>query len=891
MRDAIVRAILLLYPRAFRDRFGQSMRLALRDRSHAARVRGRTDATATYLRGCADLLVNAVMVRLSRVERTPTHWGALALDLRYAARLMRRSPVFSLLAVAALALGIGANTAIFTVVRSVLLKPGPYTEPGSLVMVWSTNLATGGGRSPVSPLDAMDLRGAASFSSLHATTSFVATTALIGGSGIAERITVTAVTPGLFEMLGCAPEMGRLFAEKEDPNAILVSDAFWRTKLGADPNILGRVLNLQGQPSTVIGVMPPDVVFPLRAMLAPGAPPSIAIDAWAPLLFAPPPQVPTPNNPYVALVRGGRFLSVIGRLKANVSLARASDEVARIARDAAAAHPETNRGIGASVVPLTEETVASARPALLLLLGGVGLVLLMACVNLANMLLARSLARRREMAIRAALGAARSRLVFQTLVETTLLAVAGGLVALAAARWAVGLFVAAAPATLALNGVHPDATILGFTFLLSLATGIGIGLVPALIGSRPTFQSALKDAGRAMQGRGQRRLRSTLVIIEVALALVITLGAALLTRSFLAVMAIDPGFRPDHALALQIALPPRYQTPDQLRAFYAALYLRLSSLPGVTRVGGTTRLPLASTNVTTKVGVDGTTAPVGTWPEVEFRRAVYNYFAAMDIPVLRGRTFTDADGPRSSRVVVINETMARQLFGSGDPIGRRLRLGSPAAAPATIVGVIGDVRHAGLEAPPAAELYTYYLQNPPVNPFLVLRTSNDPAAIVSAVRSDVQAVDKEVPVYDVRPMEQIRSDALSQRRFVLMLVGAFGVLALVMAGIGVYGVMTLMVTERHQEIGVRLALGARPPSVVRAIVSEGLGLAASGIAAGLALAVAAAPLVSAQLFGVTLLDPPTLAGVPILLLAVAAAACYVPARRAMTIDPADALRN
>jgi putative ABC transport system permease protein len=380
-------------------------------------------------------------------------------------------------------------------------------------------------------------------------------------------------------------------------------------------------------------------------------------------------------------------------------------------------------------------------------------------------------------------------------------------------------------------------------------------------------------------------------VCEVALALVLTLGAGLLLRSFLSVLSIDPGFRPDHLLAMQIALPPRYQTPDQLRLFYATLLTRLSALPGVTAVGGTTRLPLGSTNVTTKVAVDGTTAPVGTWPEVEFRRAVYDYFSAMSIPIVRGRTFTNTDGPASPRVVVINDTMSKQLFGNSDPVGRRLKLGSASAAPVTIVGVIGDIRHTGLEAAPAPELYVWYLQNPPVNPFLVIRTSNEPSSLASAVRAEVQAVDKEVPVYDIRPMEQVRSDAVTERRFLLLLVGAFGMLALVMAAVGVYGVMGLIVTERTQEIGIRLALGADPGAVVRTIVGQGMTHAAMGIAAGFAVSLTTAPLLATQLFGVCLLDPPTMAGVPLLLLVVAALACYLPARRAMTIDPVDALRN
>ena len=533
------------------------------------------------------------------------------------------------------------------------------------------------------------------------------------------------------------------------------------------------------------------------------------------------------------------------------------------------------------------------RPALGLLLGGVGFVLLMACVNLANLLLARSSVRQREMAVRSALGAARGRLIRQTLVETLILSCAGGVLAIVAVRVGIGALMSLAPADMPrLGEVHADLPVLAFTFALSIVTGLAIGLVPGLAASRPAVQTTLKDAGRGTTaGRGQRRLRAALVVAEVALAVVLTLGGGLLLRSFLSVLAVDPGFTPDHLLTLQIALPNSYRTPDQRRALYADLFTRLEAVPGVTSAGGTTRLPLGSTNVTTKVDIEGRGLPPGEWPEVEFRRAMRHYFTAMGIPLLRGRAFTDQDGPTAPPVAVINERMARRLLPGEDPIGRRIRFGSTTAPWVTIVGVIGDVRHSALDAEPSPELYVWYLQNPPTNPFIVVRSSVDAASLTPLVRAQVQAADKEIAAYDIRPMSQVRSESVAQRRFVLLLVGAFGILALVMAAVGVYGVMALVVSERTAEIGIRLALGAAPADVHRAVIVEGLTLTAAGIAAGLAGALAIVPLLSSELYGIRAFDPPTLAAVPGLLLFVTLMACLVPAWRAMRVDPVNALRS
>ena len=886
--SGVYRQLLRAYPPAFRARFGDGMAQVFRDRYSAQSQRGALPAAAFLLRTIADVAVNAVALRFQARERTPMNWRSLGADARYALRMFHRNPVFTSLAVAALALGIGANTAIFTIVNGVLLKPLPYSDPDRLVMVWSTNAIEHRDQDVVAPLDFLDYRKASAFADMQAAYSFVVGAPLTTDAG-SEYIVTTAVTPGLFEMLGRSPVLGRTFTAADLQTAVIVSHRFWRSHLGSDSSSLGRVLTIAGQPRTVIGVMPPDFVFPYKSMLGPsGFSKSHDVDAWLPLEFV---NSNSRATGVASLTRSARFLSVVGRLKPGTTVEQAGAELSGIARQLSTAYPDTNRVVGSSVVPLHEQAVGGMRPALVLLLAGVGFVLLMACVNLANLLLARSSVRQREMAVRSALGAERRRLISQTLVETVLLSAMGGIVAILVVNAGMSALLALAPPDMPrLGEVRADFTVIAFTFALSLITGIAIGIVPALTASQPELQTTLKSAGRGTTaGRGQRRLRSALVVAEVGLAVVLTLGAGLLLRSFLSVLAVDPGFQSDRLLTMQIALPPKYQTPNHRIALYKDLFARLDSLPGVQSSGGTTRLPLGSTNVTTKIGIEGSDKPPAEWPEVEFRRAVHNYFEAMGIPLLRGRSFTASDTADAPPVVVINQTMARQLFPNVDPVGKRLRMATTAPWN-TVVGVIGDVHHSGLESAPAPEMYISYLQGPPTNPFIVVRTSGEPSALTASVRSELHALDKDLAAYDIRPMAQVRAESVGQRRFVLLLVAAFGALALVMAAVGVYGVMALIVSERSSEIGIRLALGAQPRSVLRLVVTQGVTLAAIGIALGIAASLALTPLLTTQLFGIRPLDPATLAIVPMLLLFVAALACYLPARRAMRIDPVNALR-
>jgi putative ABC transport system permease protein len=817
-------------------------------------------------------------------------WDTLRLDLRHAVRLALKTPAFSLLAVLALALGIGASSAIFTVVSGVLFRPLPYQAPDRLVMVWTDNTREGRAQYPVSPANFEDLRdGVRDVVALEAFQSFISTSRLVAGSSTETLLQVTA-GPGIFAVLGREAVLGRAFSP-HDTDVVVLSHGYWQRRFGGDAGVLGRTLTIDTTPRTVVGVMPDDFVFPYQTMLGPdGFTRERSADVWIPLHLATDPFA----NRGAGLVRGVHYLAVVGRIADGATVAEARSALSGVARQLEQAYPEANRGMGVTVVPLHEQTVGQVRPALLMLLAGVGVVLLMACVNVANLMLARSLGRQRELAVRVALGAGRQRLVTQALAESLVLSLAGAAVALLFVHWIVQGLVAMAPAALPrMQELRPDLAIVAFTAGVATLAGMLVGIVPALAASTPDVRLALQDTGRGTTASPSRaRLRGALVITEVALAVVLTVGAGLLMRSFAALLAVDPGFRPENLLTLQIDLPERLTTPEARQTFYDEMFERLDAMPGVTATGGTTRLPLGSTTVGTTVIVEGRDTPPGEAPEVQFRRALHRYFEAMGIPVLYGRGFTAADGPDAPPVVVVNETMARLLFAGDDPVGRRIRTGpSPTAAWLTIVGVIGDIHHTGLEHAPEPELYMPARQGPPASPFLVLRAAGDPALLGETVRAEMRQLDAGLAVYDLRTMMDVRADSVAARRFLLLLVSLFGVLALVLAAVGVYGVMTLVVAERTVELGLRQALGAPPSAALTLIGAQALTLAGTGIAIGLAAAYVLSPLLASQLFGVTAHDPASLLVPPAVLLLTALLAALVPARRAMRVDVMDSLRS
>lgn len=898
-------ALLLAFPRRFRARYSPAMRQIFRARYAEAVQRGRR--LPFLARTVADVAGNAVPERAAAVrrwllfpnfheqlamreqERRPMIWQAVKMDLRYAVRMFARTPLFTSLTVLALALGIGANSAIFSVVNSVLLTPLPYAAPGRLVMVWNDNTREGVQQYPMSPADFLDVKAATrTIERMEMMYSFLITGTMRGDSGT-EQLSVSTITPGMFELLGRRPALGRAFVPSDRDGVVVLSDGFWRRRFGADPATVGRQLTISDQPATVVGVMPPDFHFPLKSMLGPsGISPSIEPDAWLPLDVATP-RILENGAP----TRVGHYMSVVGRLAPGVTIGQANQEISAIAARLEEQYPSTNRGLKSNVVSLHHQAVGRVRSALVLLLAGVGFVLLMACVNVANLLLARSAARQKEIAVRAALGAGRARLLTQMLGESLLLSFAGGVLGLALVWVGVRVLISIAPPELPrLNEIRPDAMVVLFTALVSVAVGVLVGLAPAIAAGRGSVQTALKDAGRGVAGSPmRRRLRAALVVGEIALAVVLTTGAGLLLRSFTTLLSTDPGFQAENLLTLQIQLPTRINTPDARREFYAGMFERIESIPGVTAAGGTTRLPLASTNVSTRISIDGRNVPASEMPEVEMRRAVHDYFRAMGMPILRGRTFTHEDGPNSQPVVVINQAMARRLWPKEDPIGKRFKMGTSPQTPwSTIVGVVGDLRHAALDTEPVAEFYIWYLQGPPVTPFLVLRTRDDPAAVARSVRAELRSLEKDLAVYDMRTMTEVRSASVAERRFILILAMAFDLLALMLAAVGVYGVMALVVSERTPEMGIRLALGAEPIQVLKLVVGHGLTLAVGGIVLGFAAAAALTPMMSAQLYGVGPADPITLAVVPGLLLVVAFLACAVPARRAMRVDPVTALR-
>jgi predicted permease len=696
-------------------------------------------------------------------------------------------------------------------------------------------------------------------------------------------------------MLGRAAALGRVFAVGEENGVIVLSDGYWRRRFGADPAIVGKTLTLNNLPFEVIGVMAPDFVFPYAGMLGPsGFTRVTSIDAWLPIAFSGPMAVNTRMLTQSGqIVRNVHWFGAIGRLKPGVSAEQAEADIKTIAAQLEQSYPNTNKGWSATVVPTVDQSVGSVRPALMILLAGIAFVLLMASVNVANLLLARSIAREKELATRAALGAGRSRIARQLLTESVLFAIAGGLVGLIVMWWTLQGLIALAPADVPrIDEVSVDWRVLLAAALTTLTTGVLVGVLPALSSASVNPQASLQDASRGTVGGSlRRRARATLVVVEVALAVAITTGAALLLRSFVSVTNVNPGFETTNLLTWQMNLPPRLSAEADRLAFYRDFFARMEALPGVVSVGGTTRVPLGSTSVSTTVQIEGRPVPVSELPEVQFRRAMHDFFETMGIPIRRGRGFDESDGPTAPRVAVINETMARRLFPNQDPIGQHVRMGpNPSGAWTTIIGVIGDIKHGGLEEEMQPELYISYLQGAPVGPFIVMRTAGDPAAMAETVRAEVRSIDKTIPIYDMRTMSALRSESVSMRRFILMIVVAFGALALGLAAIGVYGVMSLVVSERTREVGVRLALGAQPSELLTMILGQAAKLAGIGVALGVIAAAMIMPLLDSQLYGVRASDPATFLAVPAMLLAIAALAALVPARKAMRVDPVTALR-
>lgn len=888
---------LIAYPRAFRRRFGAEMRDHIRRQPPTWRQAGR-------------LVIAGLAERASEIERRlfwPAHrahiyessgrismmWDTFRSDLRQTIRLALKSPLFTSLTILTLALGIGATSAIVALVEGVLIEPLPYRDSSRLVHVWSDASRLGRPRNTISPANFRDFqRMNTTLEGLEAYFSFV-TPLELDADGASEVTMAVMVTPGLFDVLGRRPILGRTFQARDEVLEVMLSHGYWQRRFGGDEAVVGRRLEIEGFPAHIVGVMPPDFTFPYGTMLGPsGFTRTMTADLWAPIAFEGP--IAAANRmltPQGQLVRGVHWFGAIGRMKPGVTVEQVQADVSTVASQLAQTYPDTNTGWGATVVPVLEQTVGNIRAPLLVLLAGVACVLLIAVVNVANLVLARSVARQKELATRVALGAGRARIVQQSLTEGLVLAAGGGLAGFVLGRWAISALVALAPADLPrVHEIAPDTRLWAITAAVALIAGVLVSVAPALAAARVAPHAALQDSSRGTVGSAFRhRLRGALVVGQLALAVTLTIGAGLLLRSFVSLLAVNPGFQPEHLLTWQMNLPDRLKTQDERTAFYREFLTRMRALPGVVSVGGTTRLPLGSTGLTTRIDVEGRPRPNAEWPEVQFRRAIGDFFQTMGIPLLRGRTFTDADGPSTPSVCIVNQTLAAKVFPGEDPLGRRVRLG-PSQPWTTIIGVVADIKHSALDETPAPEMYVSHLQGQVVSPYMVMRTVGDPAAMVDLVRAEARAIDRDLPLYRIETMEAVRSDSVAQQRFVLVLIGVFGIVALVLAAIGVYGMMSLLVSERTQEVGVRLALGAYPRQVLTLLLGRAGRLAALGIALGLGLSFAVMPLLRSQLYAVEPYDGLTMAGVPAALILVAFVAALVPARRALHVNPVDALR-
>jgi putative ABC transport system permease protein len=810
-------------------------------------------------------------------------------DARFGLRMLAKNPGFTAVAVLTLALGIGANTAIFSVVNGVLLRPLPYPKPQQLAIVWSNRpqlqARTGLGESPVAAADFVDWRSQnQSFAEMAALHSQAVN---LTGAGEPELLGGVRASASLFPLLGVEAAFGRTFLPAEDQpgsRVVLISHGLWQRRFGADPNVIGSTLTLNNEAHTVVGILPPDFQFPRRGELPAGHQFPRQVECYLPLSL-------TPNQ---ASNRGRHYLAVVGRLKPQVTIAQAQAEMDSIAQSLQEQYPQTNTDKGVRLVSLHQQVVGKVRKELLVLLGAVAFVLLIACANVANLLLARAAARRKEMAIRLAMGARRSRVARQLLTESVLLALLGGGLGWLLAFSGIDLLGAISPGNLPrLDTISLDSRVLLFTLLISLITGLVFGLAPALAASRPDLNETLKEGGRSSSGAHHHRFRRLLVVAEIALSLVLLIGAGLMIRSFARLMSVDAGINAQNVLTLDILLPrAKYDSPRQA-AFFEQIIERMKALPGVESAGAVYPLPLSGGEEGSGFQIEGQPPPAPGQSRSSGPRWVSSdYFHTLGVTLLKGRAFTSQDGSAAPRVMVINEAMARSFFPDTDPLGKRIAFNSTDGAPnwREIVGVVKDVRHRALDADPRPEMYFPFTQFPLAFMTVVLRTSDDPRALIAAARSQVLALDKDQPISNIHTMEELVANSTAQRRFNMLLLSIFAVLALVLAAVGIYGVMSYAVTERTHEIGVRLALGAPRREVLKLIVGQGMLLTGIGVALGLAGAFALTRLMTTLLFEVSATDTVTFVGITMLLAFVAFSACYVPARRATKVDPMVALR-
>lgn len=799
---------------------------------------------------------------------------ALWQDLRYGARMLLRQPGFTLIAILTLALGIGANSAIFSVANAVIFRPLDFHQPDQLVMIWERHAKEFSGE-PISATAPNFLYWREHNQSFESLAAMAGRTYSLTGAGEPERLSGLAASTNLFSLLGIQPAIGRGFIAEEEQagkdQVAVISYGLWQRRFGSSADALGAHITLSGKPFEVVGVLP-------QGFQLPTGQPDIL--------------VPLPFTARDAENRGAHMLRVIGRIKPEVSGEQAQTEINELMNRLGDQYPESNAGWTAPIVPLKEEGVTAAKPALFVLLGAVGFLLLIACANVANLLLARSTVRGREFAVRVALGAGRWRLARQLFTESLMLTACGGALGLIAAVWSIDFFTRLGPRDIPrLEQASLDWRVILFTIAIMVATAILSSLAPVIKSLSVNLNESLKEGSRGAS-KSLRGLRA-IMVLQIGLAIVLLVGAGLLIRSYSRLTSVDPGITTENVLTMSISPPVSKYGDDRRRSeFFQNIVARVSSLPGVESAAITQNLPLTRSRLFFVLSVEGVPAPPPGEPqlEAEFHPVSPDYFRVLGIPLLKGRSFDERDAANATQVIIISESMARRYFPDRDPIGRKIHILANDQPPREIIGVAGEIRHFGLDKETAEEMYVPYQQFAPFTGILVARTEASPMSLVGAIKEQIWAIDSDQPVFRISTMEQILSESVTGQRFNTLLIAAFAAVALLLASVGIYGVMSYSVSQSTQELGIRLALGAQRSDIIHLVVGKGLALTLAGIGLGVAGAFALTRLLSSMLFEVSTTDPATFIVVSLLLTGVAVLACYLPARRATRIDPMIALR-
>ncbi len=800
--------------------------------------------------------------------------GSFLQDIRYGLRVFIHNPIFTVVTLITLALGIGGNVAIFSVVNAILLRPLPYTDADRIMKVWESSRQKKQEQNPVSPPNFLDWREQnQSFDGMSAFVSWNPNLT----DGESERLRGVLVSANLFSLLGVEPLLGRSFAHSEDQSGqnqvVMISYSLWQRSFGGDRGLINKPITLNGNSYTVVGIMPPEFDFPPTAEKK---------ELWSPLVF----------DADDLKGRSTRYLQVVARLKPGVGKDQASADMRAIANRLAGQYPQANDGWSAAMAGLHEQLVGDVRPVLLVMFGAVAFVLLIASANVANLLLARNSIRHREVALRLALGADRTRLIRQLITESVLLALLGGALGVLLAYIGLDFLIAISPEKIPrLQEVQIDSTVLGFTLVVSIVTGLLFGVIPSLQASKPQLHAALKEASRSTAGKTSQRVRNGLVIAEIALAVVLLIGTGLMVKSFFELTNSKLGFNPNQILTAQLSLPSAKYGEGQTQIdFYENLLAKVEAIPGVQAAGVITYLPFSGSNMDWGFSIEGAPpAADGTKPSVEYRQVSTNYFRTMGIRIVKGRSFTERDRADTPGVIIINEALARRYFPNEEVLGKRIGFGRQPDW-REIVGVVADVKHFGLQAEAKPEAYVPHLQDPWPEMALVVKSSADPQHLTAAVRSELATIDKDQPAYNISMMGDLIAKSVAVQRLSMLLMSLFAGVALILASVGIYGVIAYSVSQRTHEIGIRMALGAQAGDVIKLVVRQGMTMAAIGIGIGLLASLILTRFISTLLFEVSATDPMIFVGIALGICLLSSLASYLPARKATRVDPIVALR-